>query len=119
MKNKQLVWYCEPQSQALLTLTLSSSPTQGVARHHWRKACQGQGAPKRTEPQSAFMPPPLYVNEKPWTSIHSRKACNMKGGNLDKQQKDRGRNRKFKGAKIFYKEIKKQLFLMSLEISGK
>lgn len=43
----------------------------------------------------------------------------MKGGNLDKQQKDRGRNRKFKGAKIFYKEIKKQLFLMSLEISGK
>lgn len=43
----------------------------------------------------------------------------MKVENQDKQYKDLGRNRKFKEGKIFYKESKKQVLLVSPGLSEK
>jgi len=55
------------------------------------------------------------MNEELGIKTHLKKACNRKVENQDKQQKDTGRNRKFKAVKIFHQEPSKQLLLVSLK----
>ena len=47
--------------------------------------------------------------------IQLKKACHVEVENQDTQQKDPGRNRKFKRVKIFRQEPSKQLLLVSLQ----
>ena len=69
----------------------------------------------REQALAALRPSHLYMSEELGINTHLQKACNWTVENQDKQQKDTGRDRKFKAAKISHQEPSKQLLLVSLK----